>query len=186
MLNRLTYHSTNYGQYRGSDHYTVSESYSYSLQQNNLQFNLIASNSGTIVDGLTFQANTLSGYWCGFNVYLMNELNLQSPIPATCSLNENGILGCSGHQLVTSPQSSYTGVPSLWPFSTAYPDDPLYGNSAACEIVAGILQCTTSWGANVLQLISWDFFGFPDTYMLGIAPQLEENNYPVTLIVQPI
>jgi hypothetical protein len=182
MLNHLTCHSTNYGQYRGSDRYTVSESYSYSLQQDNPQFNLIASNSGTIVDGLSFQANALSGYWCGFNVNLLGEADL----PAVCSLDANGILSCSGHQLVTNPQSSYTGVPSLWPFYTAYEDQLELESTVACEIDGGILQCTTSWGANVLQLISWDFFGYPDTYMLGISTQLEENNYPVTLEVQPI
>ena len=163
----------------------MSESYSYSLQVDNTApstFNLIASNSGTIVDGLSFQANTQSGYWSGFNVNLLGEPDL----PATCSLDVNGILSCSGHNLVTYPDIE-TNPPFIQcVFYTAYGGFPGFETPVTCVDNAGDLQCSNSWGANVLQLVPWTFFGFPDTYMLGISTELEAGNYPVTLQIQPL
>lgn len=178
--------STNYGQYRGSDRYTVSESYSYSLQVNNSAppstFNLIASNSGTIVDGLSLQANTLSGYWSGFNLNLLGEPD----VPATCSLDINSILSCSGHNLVTYSEDTST-IPLLqWVFYTAYGESPMFETPVTCVDNAGDLQCSNSWGANVLQLVPWASFGYPDNYMLGINTELKAGNYPVTLKIQPL
>jgi hypothetical protein len=164
----------------------VSESYSYSLQVNNSAppstFNLIASNSGTVVDGLSLQANTLSGYWSGFNVNLLGEPD----VPATCSLDVNSILSCSGHNLVTFPEDTVINSLFLWVFYTAYGGFPGFETPVTCVDNAGDLQCSNSWGANVLQLVSWTSFGYPDTYMLGISTELEAGNYPVTLKIQPL
>jgi hypothetical protein len=162
----------------------VSESYSYSLEVNNppSTFNLIASNSGTIVDGLSFQANALSGYWSGFNVNLMGEPD----VPATCSLDVNSILSCSGHYLVTYPNGAFGNSPFQGVFYTAYGGFSGFEIPVTCIDNAGDLQCSNSWGGNVLQLVPWAVFGFPDTYMLAIGTELEPGNYPVTLKIQPL
>ena len=168
--------STNYSLYSGGNRYTVSESYGYSLL-----FNIVASNSGTIVDGLSFQANAQSGYWSGFNVYLLGEPNYS----AACYIDENGLLNCSGHNLVTLPVSisPTEGSNGAGVFGTAYV--PSNGVPVACVVNSGNLQCSEQ-GPNVLQLVSWGFFGYPNVYMLGLGTTLEPGNYPVTLEIQPI
>lgn len=159
----------------------MSESYSYTLQQENPPaiFNLIARSSGTIADGLSLQANAQSGYWSGFNVNLLGEPN----VPASCTLDANAVLSCSGHNLVTYPEDTPPTDPTQYVFYTAYTPASSFQTPVTCVEVSGYLQCTNVYGASVLQLVNWGYQGFPNTYMLGISTVLQPGNFPVQLQV---